>query len=79
LSDSSGLGGKVTGLVGYRSGAFDATVGAAYEAHGAFYDGHGRHIGVDGAQGEIQDSKSWWCSAASTMRSATAPASTSSA
>ncbi|WP_324751083.1 TonB-dependent receptor [Sphingomonas sp. LY54] len=54
-----GFGAKAAGLVGYRAGAFDATIGAAYEARGAFYDGHGRRIGVDGTQGEIQDSKSW--------------------
>ncbi len=54
-----GFGGKLAGLVGWRGGAFDATVGAAYETRGAFYDGDGRRIGVDGTQGEIQDSKSW--------------------
>jgi iron complex outermembrane receptor protein len=52
-----GKGGKVAGLVGYRSGAYDATVGVAYEARGAFYDGDGRRIGIDGTQGDIQDSK----------------------
>lgn len=54
-----GFGGKAAGLVGWRSGAFDATVGAAYERRGAFYDGRGNRIGVDGVQGEIQDSESW--------------------
>lgn len=54
-----GLGGKAGALIGWRSGSFDATVGATYEARGAFYDGHGNRIGVDGTQGEIQDSKSW--------------------
>jgi iron complex outermembrane receptor protein len=54
-----GFGGKLAGLVGRRGGAFDATVGGAYEKRGAFYDGDGRRIGVDGTQGEIQDSKSW--------------------
>jgi len=54
-----GLGGKAAGLFGWRGGAFDATVGAAYEKRGAFYDGEGRRIGVDGTQGEVQDSKSW--------------------
>ncbi|KRB48669.1 MAG: TonB-dependent receptor [Pseudomonadota bacterium] len=53
-----GLGWKTAGLVGYRSGAFDATLGLAYEARGAFYDGLGRRIGVDNTQGEIQNSKS---------------------
>jgi iron complex outermembrane receptor protein len=54
-----GVGGKAAGLVGWRGGAFDATVGAAYEKRGAFYDGEGLRIGVDGTQGEVQDSKSW--------------------
>jgi iron complex outermembrane receptor protein len=54
-----GLGGKAGALVGWRQGRLDATVGAAYEARGAFYDGRGNRIGVDGTQGEIQDSQSW--------------------
>lgn len=55
LGDS--IGGKIAGLVGWRDGAFDATVGVAYETRGAFYDGDGRRIGMDTAQGDIQDSK----------------------
>jgi len=55
----SGFGWKTAGLVGWKGGDFDATVGAAYEKRGVFLDGHGRRIGVDGTQGEIQDSKSW--------------------
>ncbi len=55
LGDS--MGGKVAGLVGWRSGAFDATGGVAYETRGAFYDGEGRRIGMDTAQGDVQDSK----------------------
>ncbi len=51
------LGGKAAALLGYKAGDFDATVGAAYEVRGAFYDGDGRRIGVDGIQGEIQDSR----------------------
>lgn len=54
-----GIGGKTAGLVSYRAGRFDATVGAAYEQRGAFYDGKGRRIGVDSTQGETQDSQSW--------------------
>ena len=53
-----GLGWKTAGLAGYRAGAFDATLGLAYESRGAFYDGRGRRIGVDNTQGEIQDSTS---------------------
>ena len=51
------VGGKVAGLVGWREGAFDATVGVAYDARGAFYDAKGRRIGMDNTQGDVQDSK----------------------
>ena len=54
-----GLGGKAAALASWKSGRFDATVGAAYEKRGVFYDGDGRLLGVDGTQGEIQDSTSW--------------------
>ncbi len=54
-----GLGWKTAGLVAWKGGGFDATVGAAYEKRGVFVDGEGRRIGVDGTQGEIQDSKSF--------------------
>ena len=53
------FGWKTAGLVGWKGGEFDATVGAAYEKRGVFHDGDGNRIGVDGTQGEIQDSKSW--------------------
>ncbi len=53
------LGGKAAALVGWRAGAFDASVGGAFERRGAFVDGRGNRIGVDGTQGEIQDSDSW--------------------
>jgi len=53
-----GTGWKTAGIAGYRTGAYDATIGLAYEARGAFYDGSGHRIGVDNTQGEIQDSKS---------------------
>jgi len=55
LGDS--VGGKIAGLLGWRGGAFDATAGVAYETRGAFYDGDGRRIGMDTAQGDVQDSK----------------------
>ena len=55
LGDS--VGGKVAGLVAWRGGAFDATAGVAYDARGAFYDGDGRRLGMDGTQGDVQDSK----------------------
>ncbi len=57
--DPEAMGGKVATLAGYRAGAFDATVGAAFERRGVFQDGRGNNIGVDGTQGEIQDSDSW--------------------
>lgn len=57
--DGNGLGGKAAALVAWRGGAFDATVGGAYEKRGVFYDGAGRLIGVDDAQGDTMASKSW--------------------
>jgi iron complex outermembrane receptor protein len=57
--DGEGFGGKLASYASYRAGAFDATVGASFERRGAFLDGDGRRIGVDGTQGEIQDSDSW--------------------
>ncbi|HEY0649632.1 TonB-dependent receptor [Phenylobacterium sp.] len=54
-----GFGYKAAGLASWREGAFDATVGAAYETRGAFYDGHGNRVGFDTVQGETQDSESW--------------------
>jgi iron complex outermembrane receptor protein len=55
----STLGGKLAGLAALRSGAFDATAGVSFERRGVFLDADGRRIGVDGTQGEIQDSDSW--------------------
>lgn len=57
--DGEAMGGKAGALVGYRAGAFDLSAGATFERRGAFLDGHGNRIGVDGTQGEIQDSDSW--------------------
>ncbi|WP_296596438.1 TonB-dependent receptor, partial [Phenylobacterium sp.] len=54
-----GAGYKAAGLGAWKTGAFDATVGAAYETRGAYYDGHGKRVGFDAAQGETQDSQSW--------------------
>ena len=55
----SELGAKTAGLAAYRSGPFDMTAGMAFERRGAFLDADGRRIGVDGTQGEVQDSDSW--------------------
>ena len=57
--DGSALGGKGGALVNYRAGAFDMSAGATFERRGVFLDGHGNGIGIDGTQGEIQDSDSW--------------------
>ncbi|CAN7412896.1 TonB-dependent receptor [Brevundimonas sp. LjRoot202] len=53
------VGGKLAGIVGQDFGRFDLTAGAAYEARGVYYDGADRRVGVDGAQGDLQDSVSW--------------------
>ncbi len=53
----AGMGGKIAGLVQYKAGAFDATVGAAHEIRGVFSDAKGRPIGLNLTQGETQDSK----------------------
>ncbi len=55
--EDDSLGGKAAGLVQYKAGLFDATVGASYEKRGAFYDARGRRIGVNLTQGETQDSR----------------------
>ncbi|MBA3677482.1 MAG: TonB-dependent receptor [Sphingosinicella sp.] len=57
--EGDAMGGKAAALVGWKSGAFDLTTGASVERRGVFLDGEGRRIGVDGTQGEIQDSDSW--------------------
>jgi iron complex outermembrane recepter protein len=57
--DGEGIGAKTGALIGYRAGRFDASFGATLERRGAFFDGAGNRIGVDGTQGEIQDSDSW--------------------
>lgn len=55
---SDGLGGKAAGLVQYKAGRFDASVGAAIDRRGVFYDGEGRRVGLNLTQGETQDSVS---------------------
>jgi iron complex outermembrane recepter protein len=52
-----GIGWKTGGLVQWKAGDFDATVGAVYEKRGVFYDGHGSRAGLNLTQGETQDSK----------------------
>lgn len=53
----AGMGGKAAGLVQYKAGRFDASVGAAYELRGLFRDGEGRPAGINLTQGETMDSK----------------------
>lgn len=45
-------------LAGRDFGAVDLTFGVAAQKRGAFYSGDSRRVGVDGAQGEVQDSDS---------------------
>jgi iron complex outermembrane receptor protein len=52
-----GLGWKGGGLLQYKTGAFDATIGATYENRGVYYDGQSRRVGLNLTQGETQDSK----------------------
>ncbi len=56
---AQGLGYKLAALSAYKGGSLDVTAGATFERRGVFSDGNGRLLGVDGVQGEIQDSKSW--------------------
>jgi len=53
------LGAKTAGLAAFRSGAFDMSGGLAFQRRGLYLDSEGRPIGVDGTQGETQDSDSW--------------------
>ncbi len=53
----AGFGHKQGGLVQYKAGRFDATVGATHEKRGVFYDGGGRLVGINLTQGETQDSR----------------------
>ncbi|TXC73763.1 TonB-dependent receptor [Sphingorhabdus soli] len=57
--ESEGIGAKAGSLVSYRRGDFDVSIGATTERRGAFFDGNANRIGVDGTQGEVQDSDSW--------------------
>ena len=54
---SDSLGGKIGGLVQYKAGDFDATIGAVFEKRGVFYDGQDRRLGLNLTQGETQDSR----------------------
>ncbi|WP_375205505.1 TonB-dependent receptor [Hyphococcus sp.] len=54
-----GTGYRAGALAGRDFGVFDLTLGAALQKRGAFYSGDERRIGVDGTQGEVQDSFSF--------------------
>lgn len=54
--EGDGMGWKSAGLVQWKRGRVDATVGAAYEKRGVFYDAQDRRIGINLTQGETQDS-----------------------
>lgn len=56
--EGDGSGYRLAGLVGKDFGTFDLTLGVATQARGAYYSGDGERIGVDGTQGEVQDSES---------------------
>jgi len=54
--DSNGY--RLAGLIGKDFGNFDLTIGAASQSRGMYYSGDDRRVGVDGAQGEVQNSNS---------------------
>lgn len=56
---SDGWGYRAGAVAGRDFGAFDLTLGGALQKRGAFYSGDARRIGVDGTQGEAQDSFSF--------------------
>lgn len=57
--ESDGWGYKLAARAGRDFGRLDLVLGAAWETRGAFYDGDERRVGVDGTQGELQDSTGW--------------------
>lgn len=57
--EGDGSGWKLAARAGRDFGAVDLMLGGARETRGAFYDGQGLRLGVDGTQGELQDSTSW--------------------
>jgi len=55
-NDGFGYRGAATALRDF--GAVDLVASLSLETRGAFYDAEGRRIGIDGTQGDIQDSQS---------------------
>lgn len=56
--ESDGFGWRGSYVTSKRFDEFEITVGASFQRFGVYYDGEGRPIGVDGAQGDTQDSDS---------------------
>ncbi|EPC02207.1 hypothetical protein L861_15980 [Litchfieldella anticariensis FP35 = DSM 16096] len=57
--DSEGLGHKLSYLINGQQGKWDYLAAVTQQERGIFRDGEGRNIGIDGTQGEIQDSTSY--------------------
>ena len=57
--ENDSIGWKTAGMMQYKHGRFDATVGATYESRGVFRDADGRRIGINLTQGETQDSDTY--------------------
>jgi iron complex outermembrane receptor protein len=54
--ESDGLGWRGSYVTSKRFDALEVVLGASYQRFGVYYDGEGRPIGVDGIQGDTQDS-----------------------
>lgn len=54
-----GLGHKLSYQLSGQQGAWDYLAAASQQGRGVFYDANGQQIGIDGTQGEIQDSSSY--------------------
>ncbi|WP_404376646.1 TonB-dependent receptor [Vreelandella aquamarina] len=57
--ESEGIGHKLGYHINGQRGNLDYLAAVTRQEHGVFFDGEGRRIGVDGTQGEIQDSSSY--------------------
>lgn len=57
--EENGLHYKVSGAAAKNVGAFDFTVGAAWDVRDLYYSGDDRPVGVDTTQGDTMDSRAW--------------------
>ncbi len=57
--ESEGFGHKLNYQFSGQQGDWDYVAAATHQERGIFYDGDGRRIGIDGVQGETQDSSSY--------------------